>query len=211
MARDVSALVFFFIVVVVPCRAEVYQGVGPLATFADVKTLFPQATIERLQPAWAQPEDVLYALSGAGISGTIIVKFYDGRPAYRRRLIIETDDARRRMYEELASNTDDAALSVEWVRWIPFEPVPLKRFVSKYGEADSSGFRDDNMVPFRQWSRGILANLDDDSKNVLNVEFSFTEAEERAAWKQKYNFVPEYLEGPSTVQDQKLKPMPRHK
>ena len=182
--------------------AEIYLGIGPLDTLADVKLLFPAAKVERRQPAWAQPTDAMFAFAGSGISGEIVVKFYDGRPMYLKASETEQDLERREMYKTWANASDDEALTVEWVRWIPSEPIPLKRFVAKYGEPDESGFRDDNMRPFRQWKRGILANLDDDMKLVTDVEFTFTPADERSAWQQKHGFVPEHLKEASAEENE---------
>ena len=190
--------------------AEIYQDIAPLDTLADVSAKFPNATLEHRAPAWAQPTDVLISLQGRGISGSIVVKFYDGRPNYRRSAETAENDELKKQFEEWANESDENALTVEWVRWIPAEPIPLKRFVAKYGEPDSTGFRDDNMRPYRQWDRGILANLDDDLKNVTDVEFTFTKAEQRAAWQKRHGFVPDFLkEPPAAPKSKPARPAPK--
>src|SRR3989337_1644867 len=60
--------------------AEIYQGILPKDTLGDVKARFPHAQFTKITPAWAQPKDFLYSITGEGLSGTIIVKFDDGRP-----------------------------------------------------------------------------------------------------------------------------------
>lgn len=173
---------------------EICQGIGPLDKMADIKARLPGATYERIHPAWAQEEDALFGISGEGLSGTIIVKFFDTRPFFRRELGKDIDSNLRKTYEALASKPEEEAMSVEWVRWIPDAPIPLQRFVSKYGKPERSGFSDDDLQPYREWiGRGLAVMLSDDEKRVLRVDYRFTLEEQRHAYKSKYGFVPTYL------------------
>lgn len=174
--------------------AEIYRGIGPLDTLGSVKAKLPSATYERLKPAWARPEDALYAVSGEGISGTIIIKFNDSRPLFRQLLATATKAEDKKMFEGLAKETDEEAFSVEWVRWMPDSPIPLQRFISKYGEPEQRGFSDEDMQPYRLWkTKGIAAYLSDSESFVLRVDFDFTRDEMREAYQAKYGFIPDFL------------------
>ncbi len=113
-------------------HAEIYQGIGPLDTMADLKAKYPHATFEQLHPAWAQEQDVMYKITGQGLSGLIIIKFVDHRPDYRHRSLVTQDEPTIKFLTYLMNMSDDESLDVEWVRWIPEAPVPLQRLVAKY-------------------------------------------------------------------------------
>jgi hypothetical protein len=183
-----------FLLFGVSASSEIYQGIGPLDTLKDLKQKFPTAEFERLSPAWAQDADVLYRITGKGVPGRIVVTFYDNRPEWREQLKKESDPGLRKILEEGVS-LDDDSIQVEWVRWIPDEPLPLQRLVAKYGPPSEKGFGEDDFRPYRAWSdRGILANLTDDEKHVDMMEFSFTRADLRRAWLEKHGRVPSYLQ-----------------
>jgi hypothetical protein len=119
---------------------EIYQDIAPLDTLGHIKASFPQAQFKRSFPAWAQKTDAMYQITGSGLSGTIIVKFNDNRPRWRQELAenpeVEDADVLRKLIDE----SDDAALMVDWVRWIPASPVPLQRFIARYGPPEKNGF-----------------------------------------------------------------------
>lgn len=78
-----------------PVSAETYRDIGPYDTLGDLKKMFPGATFTRRHPAWAQPTDVMYEVAGSGMSGTIVVKFYDSRPEYKK--VLEDELTQRKM------------------------------------------------------------------------------------------------------------------
>jgi hypothetical protein len=171
-------------------RAEIYMGIRPFDTLGDVKNLFPNATFRDLKPAWATPENRLVGIKGAGISGEIIVLFYDPRPGDKEFLSKNPDSILTETITKDAQRPDDQALQVEWVRWAPDGlGVPVTRLVSKYGAAFEKGYSDSDFSPFRRWKpQGVTAYLDDDEKSVVRVDFTFTPAEQCAAAKtRKYN------------------------
>jgi hypothetical protein len=136
----------------------------------------------------------MYQFTGSGLSGTIIVKFEDGRPNYKKQLEANTNEARTAFLQRVANESDEDALMVSWVRWIPDAPIPLQRLVAKYGPQEKAGFSDENYQPYREWERkGVSAYLSDDEKNVVRIDFAFTKDEQRKAWLKKYQFVPEWL------------------
>jgi hypothetical protein len=165
----------------VQAYAELYQGIGPLDTLADLKKKYPNATFVKMNPAWAQEHDVMYQIKGSGISGTIIVKFYDGRPNWRARSQEATDEKQKALYQRLANAPDDDVM-VEWVRWLSSVPFPVERLITKYGKPDKSGFTDDDYQPYKEWTqKGIFVRLSDDGKMVLAVDFTHTKKEVDAA------------------------------
>lgn len=186
---------FFLIFFPAALHAEVYKDIMPLDTLGDIKTKFPNSKIEKLTPAWAQPSDAMFQFTGAGLSGTIIILFHDGRPYMRTRLDNGADDIiSKERYLKLIEQSDNDALSVNWVRWSPDKLIPLQRLISKYGKPDRSGFDDDNYQPYREWKqKGVLAKLTDDEKNVLQIDYSFTRGELRRAYLAKFNLIPEWL------------------
>ena len=182
------------VLVATAARAECYKGVGPLDTLADLRGRFPGATFERLVPAWAQESDVMYSIVGKGMSGTMVVMFADYRPYWRDRLAATTDSSQVAFLRSLAEAADDD-VGVRWVRWIPEAPIPLDRFITKYGTPETSGFGDEDMRPYKHWvSRGLVAYLNDAGESVTTIDFEFTRADSQQAWMTKYGFIPEALE-----------------
>lgn len=197
-----------FVLALSDVHAEIYKGIAPLNTLSDLKQRFPGADFEKLKPAWAQATDVLYSVTGAGLTGTIVVKFIDPRPWYQDLLdqsrgtpeerreqsggtLNETPQQER--LRALAQGADDG-ITVEWVRWIPDRPISLQRFIAKYGPPTKSDFTEDDFQPYREWSaRGLIAFLDDAAKSVVRVDYVFTADEQRRAWKAKTGFIPPSL------------------
>src|SRR4030095_13382883 len=155
--------------------AETYRDISPVDTLGDVKKKLPNGTFARLNPAWAQPSDVMYRISGFGLSGTIVVKFSDSRPNWKAALEKEETETAKEIYRKLANESEDDALKVDWVRWVPLQPIPLARFIAKYGHPEETGFSDEDLEPYRRWAkRGLVGYLSNDEKNVTRVDFNFT-------------------------------------
>jgi hypothetical protein len=174
--------------------AETYRDIGPLDTLGDVKARFPNAQAKKLSPAWAQPTDAMYQFTGNGMSGTIVVNFYDSRPNFKKSLERSTEGAPNEYLQNLANQSDEEAMSVNWVRWIPDAPIPIQRLVLKYGPPEKSPFSDENYQPYREWEKkGVVAFLSDDEKNVIRIDFSFTNQEMRKAWFARYKVIPDWL------------------
>lgn len=232
---------------------EIYQGIGPLDSLADVKKMFPKATFEKVETAWGKEWDALYKVTGAGINGKIIIKFFDTmgfkqepeapESKHQYRVISpeeQTDDPgpasnqgtytsppagdpapeappppaaeSRRSVTFVPVDLADVLplpapeappigleknMEVQWVRWIPMSPIPLQRLITKYGKPDEDGFRDDDFRPFKSWTKkNINANLSDDGKMVTDIEFAFTNGEQRIAYLVKRRYIPFWLQEP---------------
>ncbi len=183
--------------------AEILHGVEPLNTLGDIKKKFPNALVTRVRAAWVTENEDFYSLKGEGFPGVLYIAFQDERPTYRRRVadlkslqveLSERQASELQFAEKIGNNSDDVALNVEWVRWVPSSPIPLERYKSKYGEPSKCDFKADTMAPYCTWqSRSLTVNLSDDKKLVLHAEAAFTVAEQRIAWKARFNFVPDYL------------------
>jgi hypothetical protein len=154
------------------------MGINYGATLGKVHQLFPTAKIEKMSTAWAQKSDALYSIKGDGISGTIVVKFTDLR-AINKEIFERSNPGPDRDKMEIEINKNDMdALWVEWVRWVPPLPIPLKRLVDKYGPWDKKEIHSQTFESQRTWTkRRISAHLTDDDKSVQMIDFNFTGAE----------------------------------
>ncbi len=166
--------------------AEIYQDIKPFSTLGEIKTRFPNATFSKITPDAAQKYDVMYSVTGTGINGEIFIKFHDLRSFWKEQSDAASDDATQELYSRLAQLSDDS-ISVTWVRWVPDTPFPVERLIEKHGNPEKSGFADEDDAPFIKWtSKGIYARLSEDGKEVLEVDFTFTEKEILRAQKEKF-------------------------
>jgi hypothetical protein len=185
-------------------KAETYKEIGCLDTLAEVKAQFPKADFKRIQnAAWLQEDDVLYEITGLGMSGSIVIRFYDDRPLFKKWADTQADDEQKEIYTKLANAPDDS-VTVSWVRWVPDSPIPLQRFILKYGKPEKSGFSDDDLQPYRTWeTKGLTAFLSDDEKAVRRVDYHFTKEERRSAYVRKGRPLPAWLKEPSLKKKKK--------
>ncbi len=168
-------------------------------TLGQIKALFPGATFEVVGAAWVTENDAFFRMTGTGLPGRTYLAFHDPRPENRRYSeeaaarvselekhpgpasdseSLSTERLIRDSFGKWASEPDEEALTISWIRWGPDEPIPLARYVSHYGAPEKSGFAEDDMRPYRAWpKRGVKVNLTDDEKNVASVEFEFTNSE----------------------------------
>lgn len=191
-------------------HAEIYMGLQPETTLGEIKKRFPNATVTKVDAAWVTESDGFYRMTGAGLTGMIYLAFKDNRPSYRKqipsfeqkiealRAEAQTDATKSTLEtlsivldgsRKLEAETTDQALKLKWVRWVPPTPIPVARYLTKYGPPTKSGFNDDDMQPFNSWpAKGVSLNLTDDGKSVLNAEFGFTAKETRDQCMAKYKF-----------------------
>lgn len=189
-----SSLIKLLLLFPLLSHAEIYQNILPTDTLGEVKSKFPNAHFEKRSPAWAQSTDVMYALTGQGISGTIIINFFDNRPEYQKQYESAEEDTQKQLLKTLLQESDDEAISVNWVRWVPDIPFPLQRLIAKYGVPEKKGFSNDDFQPYREWKKiGLYVYLSDDEKYVQRIDFSFTKEEYKKAYKKKYNIIPSWL------------------
>lgn len=175
--RNILILVTAFIITASVANGEIYNGIGPLFKLSDLRNKFPTADFKDEKPAWAQEEDVMYSITGNGLSGVIVVKLTNSKLWWKKVIETEANETRKQRYERFAEKASDE-LEVSWVRWIPETPFPVTRLITKYGKPESSDFDQVSYEPFKEWkSRGIQAYLSDDGKNVTRIDFNFTDKE----------------------------------
>lgn len=176
-----------------PSKAEIFLGINPQSTLGEIKKKFPNASFTPINAAWVTENDGFYEMKGNGIAGSYRLLFGDMRPSHKKQLV-EAEKALKKsgvntgsqmkvdVYRYLSTLSEDKALTVWGGRWIPSDPIPLERFISKYGKPDEVGYTDDDLQPFRAWKdRGLQVNLSDDEKFVLYVEYTYTKKDLKAA------------------------------
>ena len=170
-------------------RAEKYLVFEPLDTLGDLRHKLPGAAFTRLSPAWTVDYQALYKISGSGLSGLIYAMFDDSRALYRVMASdrFEASKPDKEIYAGKARDlSDDAAMTLAWVRWMPEAPIPMERVYQRYGPFDERGVSEDDFKPVRGWRRrGVRATLSDDEKGVIFLEFHFTQDEMNAALKRR--------------------------
>lgn len=187
------------------CRAEVLFDIHPLDTLGDIRSKFPNATITTVKAAWVREGQGFYSLTGNGQPGKLMLAFDDERPGIREmhnervQSALETPptDEEMKFLDFLAKkgNADEnAAMVIQWVRWIPPSPIPLERYNIKHGQPTKCDFTDDDMEPYCIWRhKALTVKLTDDRKQVISVETDFTPQEQASAWLQRYKYVPKHL------------------
>jgi len=199
--------------------AEELFDIQAMDTLGDIKRKFPNATIKAVKAAWVRENQGFYSLEGSGQPGTLMLAFDDDRPDWRQAnekaieansAASEPTDANLKWVEFTQSHataSDDQALTIRWVRWVPPAVIPLERYKSKYGPPDKCGFNDTDMSPYCLWNtRALSVALTDDQKNVLSAEAHFTMQELRSAALRRYGYVPDYLKEPAGGQPVKTSP-----
>lgn len=189
MTKLRAILTIITLLVFSSAQAEVFQGINHGYSLAKIKDLFPLAEIKPVAAAWVTKEDGFYKLSGNGFPGTLYMAFSDFRPSFKTfQIEAEAEEASSaspvgndpmsKHWKNLAEQSTDDALTIRWLRWVPESPIPMQRYISKYGKPEKTGFGDRDMRPYASWpKKNIIANLSDDEKFVNNVEFGFTKQE----------------------------------
>lgn len=163
--------------------AEVCQGIKPYMKLEHVKKKFPRATYKKVFPVWLEEQNAAYEVAGLGISGKIIIFFHDYRPWNQMMMERATDNVSKSFWKPLVAQSDDKALVVSWIIWIPVAPFPAERLITTYGKPTRKDYTKDDAMPFMMWeSRGVLAYLTDDGKKILGIECTFTPKEMEDAW-----------------------------
>ena len=171
--------------------AEIYKDFLPNDTLASIKVKYPNASFEPIKAAWVKENEAFVALKGVGISGTINLKFsntdwlWKGFIKYNQDLIEKNPTADNSELENKIKEVNailnlplDQRLSLDWLRWIPIQPIPFDRLVSKYGTPEKCDFGSEDFRPYCEWtSKGVNTNLSDDKKLVYSIEYTFTNSE----------------------------------
>lgn len=182
-------------------NAEILHGIFPLQSLQNIKANYPYGRFTRVNAAWVTEAEAFYSMTGEGFPGTLYLAFEDGRPR-QKKVVAEkcVGDSPSmsagvcEIFQKLANSPDDTALTINWVRWVPPQPIPYERYRSKYGEPTMVSFNDNTMKPNAFWEKvNLRADLADDNKSVLSVTTNFSRSELRAAWLRIGEFVPDDL------------------
>lgn len=171
----------FIIATTQVCSGEIYKDFLPTDSLKTIKEKYPNATLKKENPAWAQENDVIYRLSGPGIVGDIVLFFRDYKGLIE--IICEKqDNDEQKTYCETNLSNPDMMVHLNWVRWVPPYEIPLTKLIAKYGKPKFEISEDFDSTAIWE-KRGILANLTNDNKNVTLIEYQFTEQEQDKAFK----------------------------
>ena len=175
-----NKIYLFILIITSTVFSEIYKNILPSDNLKTIRQKYPNATFEERYPAWAQKNDILYQISGAGISGKILIKFVNNKES-----LIKTSSKYSPELREYLINCKEECIAVEWVRWIPESKVPLKNIIGKYGRPDSTGYSDDDFSTFNYWKIGLTAYVND-SLNVDKIDYEFTYEDEIYDYKLKH-------------------------
>jgi hypothetical protein len=196
MVRPFSCVFLSLLFIGASARCELLHEVQPFDSLGDIKKKYPNAYFSRVKAAWVNENQDFFSMGGQGFPGTLYLAFTDRRPYWRAEIkksenvdaeqhsalfgsILAAQEKRNKeIAEKLATESDDDALLISWVRWVPREAIPMQRFKSKYGEPNKCDFSSTDMTPYCIWkNRNLIVNLSDDQKMVLTVESQFTKEE----------------------------------
>jgi hypothetical protein len=187
-----KCIVAFALIFCINANAEIFKGVNYYSTLGNIRKNLPNATFQKLTPAWLTEKDGFYKISGQGFGGNLYIKFDDARPFLKT--LIKGNEADSDYWKKEANASDNDALTVDWVRWVPDSPVPKEKAVSKYGTPKCSVADDfSNICTFDKFS--VVASMDDSGKNILGFDTYFTKNERQIGWKLRFPNaeIPEHL------------------
>ncbi|SFZ78707.1 hypothetical protein [Chitinimonas taiwanensis] len=181
---------FLFLLLSALANAEIFGKIRPLDKYGDILKKYPNAELERLEPAWATEKDALMVMRGVGISGAIVIKYEDSRPMFRELAEKNPDSPSIAIFNHAANAEDEEALEVQWVRWMPDEGVNVKKLISKFGKKYEK-YYDDEMRPVIKWAdRGVAAYMSEDELSAHAIEYAFTKRERDSEFRLKYKTDP---------------------
>lgn len=200
-------------------QAEVYKDLWPASSLREIKEKYPNAKFEDVKAAWVRENESFIAMTGVGITGKIFLKLSHTdqfKKNYISSSIKHADDSTseeerdkflnsaRDMQNLLDAPLEDR-LSLDWVRWVPLETIPIERLESRYGKPEKCDYDEDTFTPYCEWaSKGLSVSLTDNKKFVMFIEYSFTEADWDAKWG-----IPRKQKNDGVQKDNKAKPSPK--
>jgi hypothetical protein len=187
----VLCIALYCLTFAISARAEIYKDFVPNDTLASIKARYPNASFETIKAAWVKENESFVRLTGLGISGTINLKFSTADWLWMDLIknnqdIIEKNPADdnskieelNKTYNDMLNLPIDQKLGLDWLRWVPIQPIPFDRLVNKYGSPEKCDFDAENFQPYCGWSsKGVTANLSDDKKLVYSIEYNFTDVD----------------------------------
>lgn len=169
-------------------QSEVFFNIDYGDTLGELKKKFGGAKFEKIKPGWLTEKDAFFRISGIGLTAEFYVAFEDLRPGYKSSANANSD-----ILKYLASQNDDDALTVEWVRIIYQSKVPLEIFSKKYGKPTKCE-PDQSFSNMCYWpERNMEANMSDDNRFVLHATSGFTKPEKQLGYLNRGQVVPDWL------------------
>lgn len=179
-----------FLLICHSLSAEVYKDFVPYITVAKMKSNYPNANFEVVKAAWVKENDLFFKVTGQGLSGTTYIATYK-RPDsevkeaienYKKK-IEENQNGNNAVWQAMIEMEDeylvaplDEKYTIHWLRWVPDDPIPIERLISKFGKPDVYDFQEEDFQPYAQWlKRGLLTTLSDDKKRVFTIQYTFTD------------------------------------
>ena len=181
LVLSASVIVFFCNAL----QAEIYKDFTPFITLKQIKLNYPNANFEDAKPAWANEDEALFRMTGAGLTGTIVLKFSKSDKFWTKQLneyeaksLNENSESITYLinfYKTSLALPLDERLVLDWVRFVPYIQIPYERLISRYGKPEKCGSNAEDFTPYCSWeSKGVSINLSDDKKLVANIEYTFT-------------------------------------
>lgn len=186
-------LMLFFVASL--AHAETYLNFVAGESVTTAKEKYPNATFTEIKAGWLKTNEKFLQMTGTGIIGTVFLKFSTLDSFWEEMMTDEQSEidanlerdntkeiANLAFYKkELAKPLDDR-LILEWIRWLPDEPIPIARIQGRYGKPDKCDYEPDSFRPYCDWkSRGLLIGLTDDKKAVYKIEFAIVVQDYKSA------------------------------
>lgn len=186
-----------FLAISFSAQAEVYKDLGPGLSLNEIKQKYPNAKFDDLKAAWVKGNEAFLSMTGLGISGKIYLKLshtdkfksdYISSSLKRAEESNSEEDRERlitsaKLMQALLDSPLENRLSLDWVRWIPHEIIPLERLESRYGKPEKCDYDEESFAPYCEWkSKGVYAALVDNKKYVNFIDYNFTDSDWETKW-----------------------------
>lgn len=179
------------------CFAEVFFEINYAMTLGDIKKIYPKAQYKKINASWVKDNDAFINISGPGLAVDLKVAFEDLRPATKNLLPKISDSENKEIndfYRLMIAQSDDEALTVEWVRIVYPSPIPIEIFKKRYGKPAACEHDESFSMQCRWPEKALLATLTSDEKFVTNAETSFTKTERQLWYLKQGNPIPPWLQ-----------------
>ena len=169
--------------------AESFLGLEPLEPLSSVKQRFSGLELIPEHADWLKANQYFCKMKNSEAGGTVFLLFEHNDEIRKKKLAeLEKSVANLpsqaqgrstrlliRQYREKLSKSLDERLSLIRIRWLPENSMRVSELISTHGKPDEK--REGNAVygPVFVWNKGLNAHLSEDKKQVLMVEYWFTE------------------------------------
>lgn len=148
---------------------------------SDLKYAYANAVLKELNPANSRDDEKEIQLTGEGIDGAINIRFADF--SKRSCILSKSSQSPKRSLDSIVADcsksgvkdfTPDSA-EIERITWIPNKPITTSKYISKYGEPDTT-YINDMMESILSWRyRRVDITYNTKTATITRVEFSPSE------------------------------------